>query len=309
MTPLRGKRVVVTGGSGFVGRRLVHALRLRGAEVQAPTRTEIDLTTDGAVESLRRLRPQVIYHLAADTGGVRYVSTRAMDQNDRINQIVVRAVGEIKPEVAIFTLSSCMYPKDAPIPWHEGSLIDGPMHPSVTAFGRTKRELLRHATEIRDVRLEFPVFTTIYGPGDRIADPDRAHFVGGLIGRIVGAVADGAGAVSLRGSGQSIRDILHVGDAVRVLIALGEGSLAPGGPINIGTGTGVSISWVAGVIAEAIGYRGRIDPDPSYEDGQPDKTLNTGLAETLGWVPWIRRTVEIRSAIILTAWEALHYAD
>lgn len=278
-------RVLVTGGSGFIGRRLVEALRVSGRyEVLAPTRVEVDLEAPGVENEIVRLRPDGLFHLAAYFGGVHFVRANSGSVARRsaiVNRAVMFAANRLPGLRVVVAGSACMYPSSLVVPGVEPEALVGAMHESVSLFGETKRELarwaLRHGHTV-------PIFSTVYGPGDCIQDPLRCHFLGGLLGRIEAARLAGAGAVDVWGTGRSVRDIVYVDDAVSALVHLFEEPHC--GAFNVASDDMPrSIADYAQAVCAAVGYEGDLRFDPALPDGQHYKALDTRKIRATGWRP------------------------
>lgn len=290
----RGRRVLVTGGSGFIGRHLVPMLRAAGATVIAPTRREIDLERTGAVVKLAAYAPDTVIHLAAYFGGMHFVNATSdiASRNTAINDAVIRAIEHCKPESVVVALSSCLYSPSASVPYKEEDALVGELHSTVAPFGETKRALLRWALERPAVsNLKAAIFTTVYGPGDNVRDPRRAHFLGGMLGRMEQARIAGDATFPIWGTGTPVRDVLYVTDAAEALMHIAEHSQeeARGNAVyNVTGGSGEhTIGWYAGRCAAVLDFKGRIVNDLDFQDGHLVKYVDGGRLKAAGWTPQV----------------------
>lgn len=280
-----GKRVLCTGGSGFIGQHLVPMLRAEGATVIAPTRAEIDLEVGDAAAKLAAYQPHIIFHLAAFFGGVHFVSSREEEivlRNAAINITVMKAAALCKPVNVVVAASACAYSPEAPLPFKEEDILKGELHPSVAAFGESKRALIRWVLEQGH---RAAILTTVYGPGDHIGDPVRAHFLGGILGRMELSRRSKSSVFFFWGTGAPIRDVVYVTDAANALLYVAE-QAAPG-LYNVAGRGERNIRWYAERCAEVLGYTGRIGADATqYGDGQAVKYLDCSkISAATEWMP------------------------
>ncbi len=282
---LRGKRVVVTGGSGFLGRRVVAALRARGcAEVFAPRSAEFDLREKQQVIAMYgTLRPDVVVHLAAVVGGIganrahpgRFFFDNLVMGVETLEQARKHGVEKF---VGIGTI--CAYPKFTPVPFREEELWNGYPEETNAPYGLAKKMLL---VQSQAYRAEYgmnaihllPV--NLYGPGDNF-DPESSHVIPAMIRKMEEARRAARDEVVLWGDGSATREFLYVDDAAEGIVRATE-SYDAGEPMNLGSGMEIAIRDLAPVIADATGFRGRIVWDTSKPNGQPRRGLDTSRAE------------------------------
>ncbi len=304
-TDLAARRVVVTGGAGFLGRCVCRRLREAGCrDVHAPRRAEYDLTRAGDAERLYAdLRPQVLFHLAAEVGGIganqanpgRYFYANMAMALHLIEQ--ARAHG-LEKFVAVSTV--CAYPRDTPVPFREDDLWNGYPEPTNAPYGVAKKaawvmlDAYRRQYGLSSVYL-LPV--NLYGPGDNF-DPESSHVIPALVRKCVEATGRGDDHIVSWGSGSASREFLYVDDAAEAIVRAAEALDAPV-PINLGTGREITIRDLAKLVARLTGFRGEIRWDRTRPDGQPRRCLDTRRAQKLlGWhaatplEEGLRRTVE-----------------
>ena len=284
-----GKRVVVTGGAGFLGSFVVEQLRARGCEhVIVPRARDYDLVE---IEAVRRLyadaRPDLVIHLAARVGGIganrmnpgKYFYDNLMMGVQLIEEGRRRGLAKL---VAVGTI--CAYPKHAPVPFREDDIWNGYPEETNAPYGLAKKMLLVQSQAYRDQYgfnsvVVFPV--NLYGPRDNF-DPDTSHVIPAMIRKIDAAIRDGTEVV-LWGDGSPTREFLYVEDCAEGILAAAE-RYDSSDPINLGSGREISIRDLARLIGERMGFRGQFTYDTSKPNGQPRRQLSVERArERLGW--------------------------
>jgi GDP-L-fucose synthase len=283
-------RILVTGGSGFLGRQVLTALNQRGYQhVDAPTHADYDLTdADQVAACVRELRPEAIVHLAAVVGGIGANRARPGDffyQNLIMGAELMeqaRRAG-VQKFVAIGTI--CAYPKFTPVPFREDQLWSGYPEETNAPYGLAKKMLLVQAQAYRqqyDFDAIYLLPTNLYGPGDNF-DPLTSHVIPALIRKCVEAIDSGESSISVWGTGQPTREFLYVRDCAEGILDAMQRYDGPE-PVNLGSGEELRIADLARVIAEVCGFDGEIRFDPSQPDGQPRRKLDTSRAlEAFGW--------------------------
>ena len=285
-----GKRVLVTGGAGFLGSFVVEALRARGAkDVFVPRRREYNLVER---EACRRVladsKPDVVFHLAARVGGIGanrenpglFLFDNAMMGLQLIEEARLASV----PKVVVAG-SICAYPKFAPVPFREDDLWNGYPEETNAPYGLAKKMLLVQSQAYRDQYgfdsvVVFPV--NLYGPRDNF-DLESSHVIPAMIRKIETAMRAHAPEVVLWGDGTPTREFLYVEDAAEGILAAAERAQGSD-PINLGSGREISIKDLASLIARLMGYQGRFVYDTSKPNGQPRRQLDVSRAkERLGW--------------------------
>ncbi len=288
--PQAQPRVLVTGGTGFLGRQVLAILSERGyVNVDAPRHAEYDLTVGAQVAAcIRDTRPDAIIHLAAVVGGIGANRERPGEffyQNLVMGtELMEQArVAGVQKFVAIGTI--CAYPKFTPVPFHEDDLWSGYPEETNAPYGLAKKMLLVQAQAYRqqfgfDAVYLLP--TNLYGPGDNF-DPRSSHVIPALIRKCVEALDAGDPSVTVWGTGQPTREFLYVRDCAEGIVAALE-RYDGFEPVNLGSGEEMRISDLARLIAEVCGFQGEIRFDPSQPDGQPRRKLDTSRAlQAFGW--------------------------
>jgi GDP-L-fucose synthase len=306
MLDLSSKRVLLTGGGGFLGSHLKSILEQAGvSSIFAPRRCEYDLTNALDIERLfERVRPEVLIHAAAVVGGIGANMTepgRFFYENIIMGVQLIEAARryDVKKTVVLGTI--CAYPKFTPVPFSEDDLWNGYPEETNAPYGIAKKALLVQCQSYRQQYGTTAIFllpVNLYGPGDNF-DPRSSHVIPALIRKCIDARASGAREVVLWGDGTPTREFLYVTDAARGILLATERYDSPD-PVNLGSGEEISIRDLAGRIACLTGYTGAIRWDRSKPNGQPRRCLDVrkaahefgfrattplekGLAETIEW--------------------------
>ncbi len=284
------QRICVTGGGGFLGRAVCSELRRRGATTLfIPRSTEFDLTQADAVARLfDRAQPDVVIHLAAEVGGIGanrthpgrfFYANMAMGVH-LIEEARIRSVDKF---VQVGTV--CAYPNHCPLPFREESLWEGFPEETNAPYGVAKRTLgvmldaYRSEYGLNGIYL-IPV--NLYGPGDNF-DPQSSHVIPALIRKFCDAVDQGLEVVECWGNGGASREFLYVDDAADAIVTA-TATYDDHEPLNLGTGSEITITDLATMIARLTKFHGRIAWDASQPDGQPRRRLDTSRAASrLGW--------------------------
>ena len=280
-------RVFVTGGSGFLGRAVLAALRRRGVRsVISPSSRELDLLDRAAADAaVARAEPDVLIHLAARTGGIGANIERPADlylQNLMLGTNVIEAARAAGVPKTVVVGTICSYPKHTPVPFRESSLWQGYPEETNAPYGIAKLAQLVHLRANRaqyGQRSAYLMPTNLYGPGDKF-HPDVSHVVPALIRKCVLAMESGAGAVDVWGSGAATREFLYVDDAAEGIVAAAD-RYEGDEPVNLGADREMAISELVEMVAELTGFAGEIRWDLSKPDGQPRRAVDAGRARRL----------------------------
>ncbi|MBC8090994.1 MAG: GDP-L-fucose synthase [Pseudonocardia sp.] len=281
----------VAGHRGLVGSAVWRLLEQRGHTGLVGRRSgELDLRDRSAVfDFYATVRPEYVVMAAARVGGILANSTHPtefLSDNLRIQTNVLDAAKEFRARRLLFLGSSCIYPKDAAQPITEDELLTGPLEPTNAAYAIAKIAGIAHVDALRaqyGCSFVSAMPTNLYGPGDNF-DLTHSHVLPALIRRFDEAAAGGRPVVELWGTGRPRREFLHVDDLAKACLTLLERYDADG-PINVGTGTDLTIAELADTVARAVGYQGQITWDHSKPDGTPRKLLDVSRIRALGWRP------------------------
>jgi GDP-L-fucose synthase len=280
-----GRRVLVTGGAGFLGRYLVQELERVGCrEIVVPRSVEYDLVDGQAVRRLlARTQPELVIHLAARTGGIGANREHPAEFFYENLMMGVQTMHEarragVQKFVAVGTV--CAYPRDTPVPFREDDLWNGYPEETNAPYGLAKKMLLVQAQAYRaqygfDAIYLLPV--NLYGPGDNF-DPESSHVIPALIRKFSEAVDERRDEVVAWGNGSPRREFLYVEDAARGIVQAAE-RYDGAEPVNIGSAYEISIRELTELIAGLVGFRGRIAWDTSKPNDQPRRKLDVSRAE------------------------------
>jgi GDP-L-fucose synthase len=288
---LRQHRIVVTGGHGFLGRAVCARLKQVGCQsLFVPSHQEYDLLDVQAVERLfRDFQPEIIFHLAAEVGGIGAnlrEPGRFFFSNLQMGMNLIEAARRhgLRKFVQVGTV--CAYPKFTPVPFREADLWNGYPEETNAPYGIAKKALLvmlqsyRQQYGLNGIYL-MPV--NLFGPGDNY-DPASSHVIPALIRKCAEAQRLGLPEISVWGTGSASREFLYVADCAAGLILAAEHYDQPE-PVNLGANREISIRDLVTLIVELTGYSGQVTWDASKPDGQPRRNLETSRArEQFGFV-------------------------
>ena len=278
-------RVLVTGGGGFLGARLVERLEGDGHDVFAARRRDYDLTSMADTARLFvDAAPELVFHLAAEVGGIganRANPGRYWFANLMMGAHVLEQARLHETPKLVIAGTVCAYPKLTPVPFREDDLWNGYPEETNAPYGVAKKAILVGAQAYRDQYGTNAVFllpANLYGPRDNFHETN-AHVIPDLIRKL----SSGRDEVVLWGDGSPTREFLYVDDCVEGLRLAAERYDGPD-PVNLGTGVETSIREVTEIVAEAVGFQGRITWDTSMPNGQPRRSLDASRArELFGW--------------------------
>jgi GDP-L-fucose synthase len=310
-----GKRVLVTGGSGFLGTCLVEKLRAKSPQdIFVPRRKDYDLVEwDNVVRVYKDARPDIVLHLAGNVGGIgaNRANPGRFFYDNLMMGVQLMEYGRrqgLSKFVALGTI--CSYPKHTPVPFREDELWNGYPEETNAPYGLAKKMLLVQSQAYREqygFNAIFLLPVNLYGPNDNF-NPETSHAIPAIIRKCVDAVNSGAKEVVLWGTGKATREFLHVDDAAEGILLASE-RYNSSEPVNIGAGMEISIADLATLIGRLSGFQGRIVWDSTKPDGQPRRSLDTkraaehfgflarvpfeeGLRETIEWYRAHRSTAD-----------------
>lgn len=300
-----GRKVLATGGAGFLGSYIVHKIIEEGGDVFVPQRAEYDLRTEeGVVRCLGDYHPEIVIHAAVTGGGIGFnqaypgacfydnimMGTLLMEYSRR---------ADVKKFVGIGTV--CAYPKSTPSPFREEDLWSGYPEETNAPYGLAKKMMLVQAkaywSEYRFLAVN-PVFVNMYGPRDNF-DLESSHVIAAMIRKFEDAKMANKDVVTVWGDGLATRDFLFVEDAADAVLLAAKRLETPE-PVNIGSGTEISVRQLVELIKALVGFRGQIHWDNTKPGGQPRRKvdvsrslslmgfhantpLESGLKETIKW--------------------------
>ncbi len=306
MTFWESKRIVVTGGNGFLGSFVAEKLRQRGCrQLFLPRSAKYDLRVESDVARLfEDTRPDIFIHLAAVVGGIganREHPGKFFYDNAIMGIHAIEQARRRGTEKFVCVGTVCSYPKFTPVPFREDALWDGYPEETNAPYGVAKKMLL---VQLQSYRQEYgtsgiyllPV--NLYGPRDNF-DLDSSHVIPALIRKCLEARQAGSPRIVAWGTGAPTREFLYVEDAAEAILLAAERYDGPD-PVNLGSGNEISIRELVGLVMEQVGYRGEVEWDSSMPDGQPRRCLDTSRAlREFGW----RAEVPFRAGLERTiAW-------
>jgi GDP-L-fucose synthase len=306
MLDLTQKRILLTGGGGFLGSHLKQTLAQAGAgQLWAPRRAEFDLTRAADIERLfEAVKPQILIHGAAVVGGIGANMAepgRFFYENAIMGVQLVEAARKYGVEKTVVLGTICAYPKFTPVPFSEDDLWNGYPEETNAPYGIAKKALLVQCQSYRKqygMNAIFLLPVNLYGPRDNF-DPRSSHVIPALVRKCLEACASGAKEIVLWGDGTPTREFLYVTDASRGIL-LATQAYDGAEPVNLGSGSEISIRDLAVLIARLTGFTGALRWDSSKPNGQPrrcldvrraqrefgfqaETTLEKGIEETIRW--------------------------
>jgi len=279
-----GKKVCVTGGSGFLGKVVVRKLKEHGADtIFVPRFEEYDLTKEDDIDRmLQDAQPDLIIHLAAQVGGIganRKYPAEFFYNNLMMGVQLLHKAWETGVEKFVAIGTICAYPKFTPVPFKEENLWDGYPEETNAPYGLAKKMLLVQAQAYRQqygYNALFLLPVNLYGPGDNF-NPASSHVIPALIRKCVDAKQAGQDEIIVWGDGSPTREFLYVDDAAEGIVLASEKYNASE-PVNLGSGHEISIKNLVELIAEKTGFEGELVWDTSKPNGQPRRMLDTSRA-------------------------------
>jgi len=308
----RDATTYVAGHRGMVGSAIWRRLEAAGfTDLRGRSSSELDLRDrDAVLDYLAKTKPRYVVLAAAKVGGILANSTRPVEflsDNLRIQTNVMDAALEQRVERLLFLGSSCIYPRLAPQPIREDSLLTGHLEPTNDAYAIAK---IAGILGVQAVRREYglpwisAMPTNLYGPGDNFS-PTGSHVLPALIRRYDEAAAAGAPYVTNWGTGTPRRELLHVDDMAAACLHLLEHYDGPR-QVNVGTGRDATIREIAEVVADVVGYTGETRWEDTKPDGMPQKLLDVSTLREAGWTA----SIGLREGIAATvAWFRQHAGE
>lgn len=298
MFNLSGKKIWVAGETGMVGRAFIKSLKIEQVEILSAPHSILDLTNQQATyDWLASHKPDIVIMAAAKVGGI------GANQNDpagflfenlAMAQNVIHGAYLAGVQKLLYLGSSCIYPKDAPQPILEESLLTGALEPTNEAYALAKiagLKLCRYYRQYYGCDFISAMPTNLYGEHDHF-DAQKSHVIPALILKIHQAKQKNLGSVTLWGTGTPLREFLYVDDLAHALIHLIK-NYSDDMPVNVGSGEEISIQNLAHLICDVIGYKGDIIFDKAYPDGTMRKFLDCSKINSLGW----HATTELKTGL------------
>ena len=284
----KNKKVLITGGYGFVGRCVVQKLCEKGLSKNQLVlfhKSEFDLRKEEDVKRLFEVNKDIniVIHLAGDVGGIGYnrkFPGSVFYNNIMMNTLLIEYSRSNEVEKFVGVGSACAYPKFSHVPFKEGELWDGYPEETNASYGLAKKMILIQGQAYREqfgFNAIHLLMINLYGPGDNF-DLENSHVVAGLIRKFVDAKREGRGEVVVWGTGQVSREFLYVEDAAGAILLAAEKYDKPE-PVNIGAGFEISIKDLVDLIVELTDFKGKVLWDTSKPDGQPRRKLDTSRAK------------------------------
>lgn len=300
MYSLAGKRVYVAGHRGMIGSAIVRRLAGEACEILTADRTELELRDQRAVRAwMAANRPDAMFMAAARVGGISANETYPADflyDNLSIELNLIEAAHAQNVEKLLFLGSSCIYPRLAPQPIREEALLSGPLEPTNEAYAIAKIAGIKLAQAYRrqygDDFISV-MLTNSYGPGDNF-DPDTSHVLPALLRKAHAEKLAATGRFEIWGTGAPRREFLHADDCADGCVFLMK-TYSDAEPINLGSGSDISIAELARLICGIVGIEPDFVYDSSKPDGVPQKLMDSSRMRALGWKPRIGLEAGLRS--------------
>jgi GDP-L-fucose synthase len=296
-----GKKVWITGHKGMLGSALVRNFANEGADLLLTSRAELDLTNQAAVLAwMERFRPELVFHVGAKVGGIHANATLPADflhDNLIIQSNVINGAYRVGVQKLVFVASNCTYPTNAPQPISEDALLTGPLDNNIRAYAVSKIagiEMCRAYRKQYGCNFISVIPPNLYGPGDNY-HPQHSHVVAGILRRTHEAKVAGKSEFVVWGDGTPRREVLYVDDLADAMKCIMQAPTTHD-LYNIGCGHDLAISELAAIIAEVVGFEGKIVYDSSKPNGTMRKLLDSSRIGSLGWKPKVDEQAGLRGA-------------
>lgn len=296
-----GKKIWVTGHRGMLGSAVMRRLQHVGAELLTTSRHDLDLCDQRAVlDWVAQHRPELVFHIGAKVGGIHANATLPADflyDNLMIQSNVIQAAHRYGVQKLIFVASNCTYPSKAPQPISETALMTGALDENIRAYAISKIagiEMCRAFRKQHGANFISIIPPNLYGPGDNY-HPEHSHVVAGILRRTHEAKQAGKSEFLVWGDGTPRREILHVDDLADAMACLMSAPVEHD-LYNIGYGIDHSITELATLIADTVGFNGRIVYDTGKPNGTMAKLLDSSRIRELGWTPKVDPRGGMKSA-------------
>jgi GDP-L-fucose synthase len=292
--------VYVAGHRGLIGSAITRKIEeLDDRDWIGRTRGELDLTERSAVfDFVGEVKPDAIIIAAAKVGGIKANDTYPVEfltENIQLQSNILDAAHAAGVRKVLFLGSSCIYPKFAPQPIQESSMLTGALEPTNDAYAIAKLAGIRLVDAYRSEyghEWVSAMPTNLFGPGDNF-DLESSHVLPALIRRFHEAHVNGDASITLWGTGDALREFLYIDDAAAASVFLLD-HYNEAGPINVGFGKDIAIRELAGIVASVVGFAGEIKWDPTKPNGTPRKILDSSRIHALGWEPRVSLVDGIR---------------
>ena len=303
-------KTYVAGHRGMVGAAVCRRLEREDCEILTANRDKLNLLDRSAVCAFfEEAKPDTVIFAAAKVGGVVANHTYPVEflsDNIQISTTAIDAAYKAGVRRFLFLGSTCIYPRDCEQPIKESSLLSGPLETTNEAYALAKICGLKHCQYYRKqygVLFHSAMPTNLYGPGDNY-HPENSHVLPALLRRFHEAKHANAESVTIWGTGTPRREFLNVDDLADALVHLIKLESPPDW-VNVGTGIDLSILELAQMVAQTVGYEGKIETDPNRPDGTPIKCSNVDLLHSLGW----KHTTELHQGLKVTYQSFLNEAE
>lgn len=298
---LEGKRIWVTGHRGMLGSAMVRSLAGEGAELLLTTRAQVDLCDQAAVYAwMQENRPELVFHIGAKVGGIHANATLPADfvrENLLIQCNVIDGAYRSGVQKLVFVASNCTYPSLAPQPITEDALLTGPLDANIRSYAVSKIAGIEMCSAYRrqfGCNFVSVIPPNLYGPGDNY-HPQHSHVVAGILRRAHEAKAAGADELIVWGDGTPRRELLHVDDLADAMKYVMRAPTTHE-LYNVGCGHDLAIAELASIIADVVGFEGRIVYDLGKPNGTMRKLLDSSRIRALGWTPKVDERFGLQSA-------------